>query len=206
LRPFAPARGRTDESWRIGPRRTINDAPVRGNRDDPLRLVATIRRGENTASDIFRRLNSHSRQHAPRQKLKSFGQIVKSLFTPRYVDGLALRRAIERQLNGVELANRFTRAVAVGNPRGLTRAEREEREIAEACGRLVGNRIIRWNHLYLAGRFGKAGDEEARAGPASRHRRSLTHGAGARQHARRARPLRREAGGFHRNPPLKPDA
>ena len=123
LRPFAPARGRTDESWRIGPRRTSNDAPVREDRGDPLRLVATIRRGENTASDIFRRLNSHSRQHAPCQTLKSFGQIVKSLFIPRYADGLALRQAIERQLNGTEPANRFTRVVAAGNPRGLTPAE-----------------------------------------------------------------------------------
>ena len=85
------------------------------------------------------------------QTLKSFGQIVKSLFILCYADGLALRRAIGRRLNEVELAGRFTRA------------EREERE-TEACNRLIGNRIIRWNCLYFASQIEKAGDEEAGAG------------------------------------------
>ena len=50
--------------------------------------------------------------------MKAFGQIIKSLFILRYIDEL-------------ELANRFTRAVAVGNPREFTQAEKEEQEIAE---------------------------------------------------------------------------
>ena len=81
--------------------------------DELLRLVATMRLKENTASDIFRLLNSYSRQHALYQTLKAFGQIIKSLLILRYVNELA----IEKQLNKVELANRFTRAVAIGNPR-----------------------------------------------------------------------------------------
>ena len=51
--------------------------------------------------------------------MKAFGQIVKSLFILRYLDDLELRQAIEKQLNKVELANRFTRAVAVESPREL---------------------------------------------------------------------------------------
>lgn len=46
---------------------------IRENWDDLLRLVATIKLKENTASDIFRRLNSYSRQHALYQTLKAFG-------------------------------------------------------------------------------------------------------------------------------------
>lgn len=42
-----------------------------------------------------------------------------------------LRQAIEKQLNKVELANRFTRAVAVGNPREYTQVGKEDQEIAE---------------------------------------------------------------------------
>ena len=102
--------------------------------DDPFALPDPFK----PPSDIFRRLNSHSRRHAPCQTLKSFGQIVKALFVLRYVDELALRQAIEKQLNKVELANRLTRAVAVGNPREFTQAEKEEQEIAEACNRLTG--------------------------------------------------------------------
>ncbi|MDE0003138.1 MAG: Tn3 family transposase [Rhodospirillaceae bacterium] len=80
------------------------------------------------------------------------------------VDDLGLRRAIERQLNKVELASRFTRAVAVDSPREFTQAEKKEQEIAEACNRLTGNSIVCWNYLYLAKRIEKAGHEEAREG------------------------------------------
>ena len=65
--------------------------------------------------------------------MKAFGQIIKSVFILRYLDDLELRQAIEKQLNKVELANKFTRAVAVGNPREFTQGEKEEQEIAESA-------------------------------------------------------------------------
>ena len=92
---------------------------------------------EATASDIFRRLNSYSRQHSLYIAMKAFGQIIRSLFILRYIDQVELRQAIEKQLNRVELANSFTRAIAVGNPRGLEHAEKSEQEIAESCNRLI---------------------------------------------------------------------
>ena len=67
----------------------------------------------------------------------------------RYLDDLALRQAVEQQLSRVELANRFTRDVAVGNPREFLQAEKEDQEIAEACNRLIKNSIVCWNYLYL---------------------------------------------------------
>lgn len=158
---FKP-KNQTRDDWAIKPEKTINEALIRENWDALLRLVATIKLKENTASDIFRRLNSYSRQHALYQTLKAFGQIIKSLFILRYVDDLDLRQAIERQLNKVELANRFTRAVAVGNPREFIQAEKEEQEIAEACNRLIKNSIICWNYLYLARQLEKASDAESR--------------------------------------------
>ena len=146
------------------PDRTSSDALIRGSWDGPLRLVATIRLKENTASDIFRRLSSHSRQHALYQTLRSFGQIVRPLLILRHVDDLELRQAIERKLNKVELASRFTRAVAAGSPREFTQAEKEEQEIAETCSRLIRNSIVCWNCLYLARRIGKSADETAGKG------------------------------------------
>ncbi len=50
------------------------------NWDDILRLIATIKLKELTASELFRRLNSYSKQHALYHALKAFGQIPKSLF------------------------------------------------------------------------------------------------------------------------------
>ena len=66
-----------------------------------------------------------------------------------YIVNVELRQAIESQLNKVELANRFARAVAVGNPREFRQADKEEHEIGEACNRLIQNSIICWNYLYL---------------------------------------------------------
>jgi len=59
------------------------------------------------------------------------------------------------------LANKFSRAVAVGNPREFTQTEKEEQEIAESCNRLIKNSIICWNYLYLARQIEKAPDSEA---------------------------------------------
>ena len=112
LYAFKP-RNQAARNWAIRPNKTVNETVILENWDDLLRLVVTIKLKENTASDIFRRLNSYSRQHALYQTMKAFGQIIKSLFILRYVNDLALRQAIEKQLNKVELANRFTRAVAV---------------------------------------------------------------------------------------------
>ena len=161
LYAFKP-RNQGAEDWAIRPNKTINEAVILENWDDFLRLVTTIKLKENTASDIFRRLNSYSRQHALYQTMKAFGQIIKSLFILRYIDDLTLRQAIEKQLNKVELANRFTRAVAVGNPREYTQTEKEDQEIAEACNRLIKNCIICWNYLYLARQLEKAPDLEAK--------------------------------------------
>ena len=124
-----------------------------------MRLIHTIKLMETTASDLFRRLNSYSRQHPLYQALKAFGQITKSLFILGYIDKVELRQAIESQLNKVELANRFTRAVAVGNPREFTQGSKEEQEIAEACNRLIKNSIICWNYLYLTQKLEHMSDQ-----------------------------------------------
>ena len=136
--------------WAIRPDKYINRDIIEECWDDILRLITTIKLKETTASDIFRRLNSYSKQHRLYQALKAFGQIIKSDFILRYINGVELRQAIEKQLNRVELANRFTRAVAVGNPREFTQGDKEEQEIAESCNRLIKNAIICWNYLYLS--------------------------------------------------------
>lgn len=136
-------------NWVIQPDKYVNTDIIVQNWDDILRFIATIKLKETNASDIFRRLNSYSKQNILYQALKAFGQIIKSLFILRYLDDVQLRQDIEKQLNKVELANRMTRAIAVGNPREYIYAEKEEQEIAESCNRLIKNTIICWNYLYL---------------------------------------------------------
>ena len=130
--------------------------------DDLLRLAATIRLKEETASNIFRRLNSYSRQLSLYVAMKAFGQMIKSLLILRYIVQVELRQAIEKQLNRIELANSFTRAVAVGNPCGLEYGEKAEQELAEGCTRLIKNSVICWNYLYLTRQVEAARSPEER--------------------------------------------
>ena len=142
--------------WAVQPQKYIDEAFIRDHWEDILRLVVTIKLKQAIASDIFRRLKSCSKQKTLYTALKAFGRIVKTRFILRYIDDVALRVAIKAQLNQVELANRFTRAVAVGNSREFAYAHQDDQQIAEACNRLIKNAIICWNYLYLEMRLRSA--------------------------------------------------
>ena len=159
---FKSRQGLDRSAWKIKPAGYIDDELAIQHWDDILRLIATIKLKEVTASDLFRRLNSYSKQHALYQALKAFGQILKSLFILRLIDDPALRQAIEKQLDRIEHAHRFTRAVSVANPREFLQAEKEEQEMAEACKRLIKNCIICWNYLYLSQKLEDTEDAASR--------------------------------------------
>ena len=160
---FRSRRGGDSAGWAIKPEQYVDPDSIIADWDDVLRLVATIKLKESTASDIFRRLNSYSRQHSLYAALKAFGRIIKSMFILRYIDDVELRMAIENLLNRIELGNRFTRAIAVGNPREFSAGDKEEQEIAETCNRLIKNAIVCWNYLLLEHRLNQASTDELRA-------------------------------------------
>jgi len=146
---FRPTAQEDRKSWVVQPHKYADEDMVRLHWDEILRLAVTIKLKRTTASDIFRRLNSYSKQNSLYTALKAFGRIVKTLFVLRYIDDVELRMAIEALLNKIELANRFTRAVAVGSPRDFIFALQEDQQIAESCNRLIKNAIVCWNYLYL---------------------------------------------------------
>lgn len=169
---FSSRRQAERSTWKVLPTGYVDTERNIQYWDDILRFSATIKLKETTASDLFRRLNSYSKQHGLYQALKAFGQILKSHFILRVIDDPVLRQAIERVLNGVEHVHRFTRAVSVGNPREFLQAEKQEQELGEACKRLIKNCIICWNYLYLSQKLAELID------PASREvlLKALTHG------------------------------
>src|SRR5262249_6700672 len=63
-----------DCAWKIKPAGYADDEMVIQQWDEILRMIATIKLKEVTASDLFRRLNSYSKQHALYRALKAFGQ------------------------------------------------------------------------------------------------------------------------------------
>jgi glutamate synthase domain-containing protein 1 len=94
--------------------------------------------------------------------LKALGQIIKSIFLLRYIDDYTLRQAIEKQLNKLESANKFSRAVFYGNNQEFQQETKEEQVIAEGCKRLIQNAIIFWNYLYLSEKVANTATGEKR--------------------------------------------
>src|SRR5258707_1788071 len=178
--PIFRSRQSVDRSaWKIKPAAYCDEQHIIQFWDDILRFIATIKLKETTASAIFRRLNSYSKQHGLYHALKAFGQILKSIFILRVIDGPGLRMSIEKVLSGIEHVHAFTRAVSVGNPREFMQAEKKDQKMAEASKRLIKNCIICWNYLYLSQKLAEIDD------PAKREQllQAMAHGsAGASRH------------------------
>ncbi len=151
-----------DAGYHILPKRYINTAIIKEHWDDILRFIATIKLKEATASQLFKRLSSYSKNHPLYTAIKAFGQIIKSIFLLKYIDDVNLRQAIMKQLNIGENSNKFSKAVFHGNNQEFIYATKEEQEVAEGCKRLIKNAIICWNYLYISQLIVNEEDEEKR--------------------------------------------
>jgi len=96
------------QGYALLPDRYVREGFIEDQWDDILRFVATIQLKVTTASQLFTRLNSYSRQHPLYQALKEFGKIPKTLSILRYSDDLEFRQAIETQLNKGEGSQKFS--------------------------------------------------------------------------------------------------
>lgn len=138
------------EGYKILPKGQIDLKLLENHWDDILRFIATIKLKEATASQLFKRLSSYSRQHPLYRALNQFGRIIKSIFLLQYIDDLELRQSIEKQLNKIESSNKFAKAVFYARNQEFYYATREEQSISEGCKRLIENAIICWNYLFLS--------------------------------------------------------
>lgn len=109
----------------------------------------SLKRKHVTASTLLRRLNSYSHQHPVYLALRELGRAVRTEFLLRYLDDQTLRKRIDEQLDKLESAHHFARAVFYGQNGQLAYAGKEEQQVADACKRLVQNAIVCWNCLYL---------------------------------------------------------
>ncbi|MBU2838311.1 transposase [Acidithiobacillus thiooxidans] len=150
LYAFKPRRHYQERGHTLLPDHYINGDKIESQWEDVLRFIATIQLKITTASQLFKRLNSYSKQHPLYRALKEFGKIPKTLFILRYSDDLLLRQAIEKQLNKGEGANKFSKAVSYGHSNEFIQGEKEDQEVAEACRRLIKNAIVCWNYLFLS--------------------------------------------------------
>ena len=146
--------------YKLVPKRKINIQKIKDNWDDILRLSITLKEGKTTASQLLKRFTSYSKQHKLYGALKEYGKIIKTDFLLNYIDDVALRQKIEKQLNKVEASNRFSKAVFFGNNQEYTVSTVEEQNIANNSKRLIQNAIILWNYLYITKKLQQAPNQK----------------------------------------------
>lgn len=149
--------------YHVLPVGSINLKLISEQWDQILRFIATIKLKENTASQLFRRLSSYSKQHPLYRALKQFGRIIKTIFLLKYIDDVELRQMIEKQLNKLESSNKFNKAVFHGNNQEFQFSTKEEQLIADGCRRLIENSIVCWNYLYLSKLISDAESDDQKA-------------------------------------------
>jgi TnpA family transposase len=150
LYAFSTQKTYRKHGYKILPSRTINQKLIEHYWEDILRFMVTLKLRKVTASQLFKRLSSYAKDNPLYRALKEFGRIVKSLFILTYYDDVTLRQRIEKQLNRVELSNKFSNAVFYANDGEFKHATREEQEIITICKTIIQNAIILWNYLYLS--------------------------------------------------------
>jgi Tn3 transposase DDE domain-containing protein len=94
LYAFRKRREYEQQGYELLPDGYINMPLLEAQWDEMLRFIATIKLKETTASQLFRRLNSYSKQHPLYQALKEFGKIPKSDFILRFVDDGSLAPSV----------------------------------------------------------------------------------------------------------------
>lgn len=151
------------KNYPILPREKIKPQVIKDYWEDVLRVMVSIKLGEVTASQIFKRMNSYSAgKNLVYDALREFGRIIKTLYLLRYADSIDLRKAVHKQLNKGEAGNKLDRALAISR-KEYTQVLKDDQEIAEACKRLLKNIVVAWNFMYVSQKLLQCKDPVAHA-------------------------------------------
>lgn len=132
------------------PSRTVNRRLILEHWDDILRFIVTIKSRRTTASQLFKYLSSYAKDHPLYRALKEFRRIIKTQFILTYYDDLELRQQIQKQLNFVGQANRFSSAVFFDNDQAFQDGTLQHQELAMSRKQLLQNAIVLWKYLSLS--------------------------------------------------------
>ena len=134
----------------IKPSKKANTKLIENNWDNMLRFIATIKTKTITASQIFKRLNSYTKELPFYRALKEFGRIIKTIYILTYINDVTLRKQVEKQLNRIELFNKFAKAVFFANSQEFRVGSPIEQKKIVACKSFIQNCIVLWNYLVLS--------------------------------------------------------
>jgi len=134
---------------------TLDFRVIGENRDETLRLAASIKAGTVAPSTLIRRLAAYPKQNALAKTLRQIGRLERTLFTLDWISDPALRRRTNAGLNRGEARNALARAMFF-HRLGEIRDRTFENQRYRASGlNLAVAAVILWNTIYL----GRAVDE-----------------------------------------------
>ena len=84
-----------EKGYLVLPKNYIKEELIKDNWDDVLRLITSLKLKYCTASEIFTRWNSYSKQHPLSAALKEYGKLAKTLHILRFTDDLERNHYVE---------------------------------------------------------------------------------------------------------------
>lgn len=150
------------KGYQLLPSGYVQEKRIEQNWNDILRMICSLKLKYVLPSQLFKRLNSYSRQHPLYAALKAYGRMPKTLHILRYTDELERRQDARFMQNHAENNNKFNKAVFFNNGGEMIFLTKEEQLRAEACKNLIKNAIICWNYLYMTRLIQQVKDPEER--------------------------------------------
>lgn len=161
--------------YKITPDYRIDHECIEEHWDEILRFVCTIKLGHEKGSNLFRRLNSYSRLNPLHKALKDLGRLYSTLYILRYIEQPKIPESVEGILSKVEHANKFAKAITLGNNQDFNWATHYDQQVAEGCKRLIMNAINYYNLLLLSQKLHASTNQVERNELLSLMARSSTH-------------------------------
>jgi len=125
---------------------------IRDHYEDILRVVVSLKLGITTSNQLFRRLNSYTKNNALYKAFVELGKIHRTLHLLKYMDDRKFRDEIQAQLNKGEHLNRLDKTLAIGSA-GYNVANKEDQELIVQSKMLLKNVMICWNYMHLSQRI-----------------------------------------------------
>lgn len=133
----------------IAPNKKADINIIIENWEDILRIMASIKLGRCSASQIFAHMSSSEKQSNLYKAFKELGGILQTNHILRYYDDLEFRQKIQKRLSIGELAQKFKEAIFFGRKGKFQVGEPDEMQRIAMCTTILQNCIVLWNYIIL---------------------------------------------------------
>lgn len=114
-----------------------------------MRTFASVKLGWVTASLFIHKLQSQPRQSTLAKVVHEYGQLIKSIYIPKYICREEQQRRVSKQLNKGEALHDLRQWLFFADEGQLQKSQLQEQANQASALTLVTNAIIVWNTVYM---------------------------------------------------------